>query len=117
MPSSFSSSPSSPLSSSLPRLTREHVEASAQGTREGLANAKQFIKIKHKASIKGRGSGMEGEGEEWVGRAGEEVRGWRWGGISGMLLISGHASSGDMQKEAPVRSSAVILVWRGVAPC
>lgn len=42
------------------------------------------------------------------------------GGLSGMLLISGRAPSGDMQEEAPVRSSAVILVWRGavgVAPC
>lgn len=55
--------PLPPLPSSLPWLTREHVEASAQGTREGLANAKQFIKIKHKVSIKGRGSGMEEEGE------------------------------------------------------
>lgn len=43
---------------------------------------------------------MEGEGEEWVGRAGEEERGERE--VLGMLLISERASSGNMQEEAPV---------------
>lgn len=62
------------------------------------------------------------------GWKGKERSGWvgqarRFGGegeVSGLLLISERASSGDMQEEAPVCSSAVILVWRGavgVAPC